>query len=416
MNKQTLLCATKLAALNMLAVSFTLTVFASTSPEKPVLADRDLLAAAGIPILAVESATNVGYAKLSEEQEASLTKLAHSLNRCGGFEMLPYSSNVDPRSPLITHVFGQLKKQSAKNAKFHPSTLAFNTVQDQPAIESAVKEVSESNIRSTVEFLAAFPEREHRSAQPNIHVAAMKTRLENMLAAATVPWKLDLISHNSTHQQTIRVRFPGAKRPGEIVVLGGHLDSINQEYWGNGQAPGADDNASGSADIIETMRILSTKTQSERTIDFFLYAGEEGGLLGSAEIAADYKKQNQDVIGVLQLDMTLFPGNGEFVLGSMTDFTSAWLRSYLETLNGIYIKAKIMDDKCGYGCSDHASWYRQGYPTLMPFEASFDGMNHNLHTSRDTIDSHSSFSHAAMFGKIALVFAMDLANSELREP
>jgi leucyl aminopeptidase len=389
---------------------------AAPSTLKPVLADRDLLAAAEIPILAVETTTNVGYAKLTEVQESHLTELAHKLNRCGGFEALPYSSSVDPMSPLITSVFGQLKAQSLKNQNYHPSTRAFLAVTENPLIDSALKEVTEANIRSTVEFLSSFPEREQRSDEPNKHVVAMKARLEDMLKSATVPWKIDLIAHNSTRQQTIRVRFPGAKRPSEIVVLGGHLDSINQEYWGNGQAPGADDNASGSADIIETMRILSTKAQPARTIDFFLYAGEEAGLLGSAEIAADYKKQNLDVIGVLQLDMTLFPGNGEFVLGSMNDFTSAWLRSYLETLNGLYIKAKILDDKCGYGCSDHASWYRQGYPTLMPFEASFDGMNHNLHTSRDTIDERSSFSHAAMFGKIALVFAMDLANSELREP
>jgi leucyl aminopeptidase len=118
----------------------------------------------------------------------------------------------------------------------------------------------------------------------------------------------------------------------------------------------------------------------------------------------------------MQLDMTLYAGSGQFVLGSMTDFTSAWLRSYFENINTLYIKAKIVNDKCGYGCSDHASWNRQGYPALMPFEATFNDMNHNLHTSNDVVDSNSNFTHSAMFAKIAVAYAMDLSNSTLREP
>ena len=99
----------------------------------------------------------------------------------------------------------------------------------------------------------------------------------------------------------------------------------------------------------------------------------------------------------------------------MTDFTSAWLRGYLVDLNDMYIKAKIINDKCGYGCSDHASWHKQGYPTIMPFEATFSGMNSNIHTARDVINPDSSFQHAAIFSKIALAIALDLGNSTLRE-
>ena len=181
-------------------------------------------------------------------------------------------------------------------------------------------------------------------------------------------------------------------------------------------APGADDNASGSANLLETLRIIANQKRPERSIEIFWYAGEESGLLGSAEIAKDYKAKNKDVIGVLQLDMTLYPGNGEFVMGSMTDFTSAWFRSYFENLNGLYTKAKIVTDKCGYGCSDHASWDKQGFPALMPFEATMNSMNENIHTARDTIDSNSNFAHSAMFSKVAVAIALDLGNSTLREP
>ena len=150
-------------------------------------------------------------------------------------------------------------------------------------------------------------------------------------------------------------------------------------------------------------------TPPARTIEIYWYAGEEGGLLGSAEIAKDAKDKAKKVVGVLQLDMTLFAGSGEFTLGSMTDFTSQEMRDLLVQINRDYIGANIVEDKCGYGCSDHASWYRNGYPTLMPFEATVKGMNGNIHTARDTVSSTSNFRHSAMFTKIALAFLMSLS-------
>lgn len=391
------------------------TALSSVAWSKPVIADLQLLEEAGITPLSTHFQTRVGYADLSLEQESQLQAVAHRHNRCGGYEALA-TDTLDPKHPLIANVFAALDLQDAKNRRFHPSTQHFDDVVNHPEIASALQEVSVDNIKKTVEFLSNFPDRHYLSAEPNRHVEAVQAQLLAMSKDAPFPVNVDLIEHRGIRQKSIRVRLTGSARPSEIVVLGGHLDSINQEWSGDHLAPGADDNASGSADMIETFRILLTKKQPERTIEIFLYAGEEGGLLGSAEIAKDYKEQGKNVVAVLQLDMTLFPGAGQFVLGSMTDFTSSWLRSYLETLNGIYIHAKIVEDECGYGCSDHASWYRQGYPTLMPFEATFDGMNHNLHTSRDVIDDKSDFEHAAMFARIALAMALDLGNSTLHEP
>jgi leucyl aminopeptidase len=151
-------------------------------------------------------------------------------------------------------------------------------------------------------------------------------------------------------------------------------------------------------------------------VEFFWYAGEESGLLGSAEIAQSYKAENKDVVAVLQLDMTLFPGAGEFVVGNVSDFTSAWLRQYLVALNDAYLQVQLIEDKCGYACSDHASWYRQGYPTLMPFESDTSRMNRKIHTDQDVISPQSSFRHSLVFAKIALAMVMDLGNSTERQP
>jgi leucyl aminopeptidase len=238
-----------------------------------------------------------------------------------------------------------------------------------------------------------------------------------MLSASRVPYQIDFIDHRNTKQKSLRVRLPGHARAGEVVVLGGHFDSINQG-WGGGSklAPGADDNASGSSNLLETLRVLIQQPQAARTIDFYWYAGEESGLLGSAEIARAAKEQNAQIVAVLQLDMTLFPGSGEFVIGSMNDFTSAWLRDFLVSINDTYLKVRIVEDACGYGCSDHASWYRQGYPTLMPFEATMRQSNRQIHTANDIVSNASSFRHSLVFSKIALIFAMEIGNSSMSQP
>lgn len=401
-----------------LASSFAGPSIALGAPNlKPVLADTKLLEKIGAPILARHHETQVGYSRLTPELEMKLSQAAHEAGRCGGFEALPEPKTLSESA--LELIFGELSAQAAKERRFSPSSRSFLATRAKPEIEIALSEVSESRLKETVEALSAYPSRSSQLSQPNAHVLALKARIDSLLAERISIGRsiqVELVDHSSTRQQSLRVRLPGLTRPSEIIVLGAHLDSTNQGWGGSSkQAPGADDNASGAANLLEALRILMSRPQTERTIEIIWYAGEEAGLLGSAEIAKSYRAAAHDVIAVLQLDMTLHPGDGEFTLGSMTDFTSPWLRSYLETLNELYLKARIVNDKCGYGCSDHASWHRQGYPTLMPFEASFDRMNPEIHSARDVINSSSNFRHSAMFTKIALAIALDLGNSSLRE-
>lgn len=380
---------------------------------KPILADLQDLKALNIPVLAQDQLSGVGYAVVTPVMQQRLQTRAHQVGKCGGFEALDTSVAFDSTSYFnaLTELSVQVQKeQSYAKAPFQMMSLERNA-----DIASALDEVSEANLRETVTWLSSFPNRYNKGTTPNAHIDGMKARLEAILKAGRIPYEISTIDHTSTAQKTIRVRLVGSERPDEIIVLGGHLDSINQSWFGGGNAPGADDNASGSANLVEAMRIISQKAQPKRTIEFFWYAGEESGLLGSAEVAKTYKGQAKNVIAVLQLDMTLFPGSGNFVLGNMTDFTSSWLRDYLKAMNDTYLHIQIVDDQCGYGCSDHASWFRQGYPTLMPFEATMKQSNQNIHTTKDTITPQMSFAHSAVYSKIAVVLAMDLANSNAKQ-
>lgn len=405
--------------LSSLLIISTTAFAAPAAQKKPILSDIRLLDAVGVPILERDEKLGVGFATIDADQEARISAKAHEWKRCGGFELLPMNASAKSREVLDS--FESLRQQDQRNQEFlNSKALKSEGLTRDARIASAVTDVKEENLKNWVTWFSSYPTRMHRSPQRMDAINALKAKLEETSRRSRFPVEISLVSHSSTPQSSLRARIVGSKRPNEIVVLGGHVDSVNQGMFGpnrSGAAPGADDNASGSANLLEALRIVLNQQQPERTIEFFWYAGEEAGLLGSAEIARSYKQANKDVIAVLQLDMTLHPGSGEFVLGSMTDFTSAWLRGILTDINALYVNnARVVDSRCGYGCSDHASWHKQGYPALMPFEATFDDGNKEIHTPRDVINNMSNFKHSAMFSKIAVAFAMGLGNSGLRAP
>lgn len=128
------------------------------------------------------------------------------------------------------------------------------------------------------------------------------------------------------------------------------------------------------------------------------------------------KAQKQDVIAVLQLDMTAYPGSGDMTISNVTDFTSPWLHDLIKQLNQTYVGLNIVDDKCGYGCSDHASWYHQGFSTAVPFESTTRTMNPKIHSREDVASPRLNFKHSAAITQLSLSFALELANTDRRAP
>lgn len=378
---------------------------AAMAGSTKILADTVFLKSLGIKPLMTDSELELSVAEVSDYQADNIAHAAHKFGKCGGFERLQSDSNIGESFNLM-----RLKKAQAQAYESIASP-AINT-EKNPNIEAATQQVSIDNLKANVQWLSSYPNRFYKNTK-STHVDDLAVRIKQMLEGISYSYQVEIITHNQIKQKSLKVRLEGKDRPQEIVVLGGHLDSITG-FGGGGNAPGADDNASGSSNILEALRILASQPQPSRTIEFFWYAGEEGGLIGSSEIAQAYKKSAQNVVGVMQLDMTLFPGEGELVIGDITDFTNPWLRNYLKTLNTYYVGAQWKEDKCGYGCSDHASWHRQGYATVMPFEAGVKTMNKNIHTAQDTVTPQLSFPHSVAFTKLAVAFAMDLGNSQLK--
>ncbi|RKP10787.1 hypothetical protein THASP1DRAFT_12350 [Thamnocephalis sphaerospora] len=209
-------------------------------------------------------------------------------------------------------------------------------------------------------------------------------------------------------QSSIIARFEGSKYPDETVIVGAHQDSVNMWMPAYGRAPGADDDGSGTVTILEAFRALvDGGFKPERSVEFHWYSGEEAGLLGSQAVAQAYRAQNRKIVAMLQNDMTGFLQSPE-VIGIVTDYVDGELTSLLKQLVDAYSGAKWRELRCGYACSDHASWTKAGYRSAFPFEADSLEANPNVHTVRDTIDT-ISFDHALRYAKIAVGFAVELS-------
>tara|TARA_B100001248_G_scaffold241870_1_gene208918 strand:+ start:28838 stop:30040 length:1203 start_codon:yes stop_codon:yes gene_type:complete len=379
--------------------------------SKPVMAEATLLKSLNIPMVAEDKAANVGVAYVNARQVHEISVASHALGRCGGYEDLELGDQKAMVNPLeeLQALSRAVAQEEANRYLKRNIKIDYNA-----EVAEAVKEVNADNLRETVVFLSSYPDRYNRGPSPNKHIEPMMERIAAVMQNYSHPYELRRIRHESTKQDSIGITLYGNQRPEELVILGGHLDSITQS-WTNKIAPGADDNASGSANLLEALRIFAANNQQpQRSIEIFWYGGEESGLLGSAEIAKNYRADNMEVISVMQIDMSLVPGAGKGVIGSIADFTTAWLRDLMLQINDHYVGLEVREFNCGYGCSDHASWFRQGFATFAPFEATMNTINRRIHTSDDVIDDRSDFLHSANFSKIALAYLMHMGNSDIR--
>ena len=171
----------------------------------------------------------------------------------------------------------------------------------------------------------------------------------------------------------------------EAVVLGAHYDHLG--FGGaNSAAPGetavhhgADDNASGTAMLVEVARILAAEGPFPRTILFAAFSGEERGLLGSAHYAANPAVPLPDTVAMVNLDMVgRLDGDQIIAHGTGTGTSLDALVDRLVAAHGF----EVAKEPGGFGPSDHSSFYARRIPVLHLFT----GSHSDYHRPTDTAD------------------------------
>jgi len=195
----------------------------------------------------------------------------------------------------------------------------------------------------------------------------------------------------------------------EVVICSAHSDSINSLSPINGRAPGADDDGSGVADFYEVFRVIvESGFRPARTLQFIGYAAEEVGLRGSQAIVSDYIQRGINVYGVYHNEMSGYPGRARSIT-ILEDYVDTSMTTFLKSLVSVYTSLPYATARCGYGCSDHASWTNGGFSAVCTAEDGPNGeVNPNMHRAADTLDN-IDMAFSLEFARLALATVIELS-------
>ena len=183
---------------------------------------------------------------------------------------------------------------------------------------------------------------------------------------------------------------PGLIEPEVIVIICGHLDSITMTNPYE-TAPGADDNGSGSATVVEAARILSDHN-FRYTIRYLCFGAEELGLIGSDFYAQEAAANGDSIIAVMNLDMILYAPDSLRQLFVPYNTLSQELAMNMENITATYVPELELNVQYSPGTtySDHASFWQQGYPALLGIEQGVDE-NPWYHQETDLLANYMEF-------------------------
>jgi acetylornithine deacetylase/succinyl-diaminopimelate desuccinylase-like protein len=162
-------------------------------------------------------------------------------------------------------------------------------------ILKALGSVSQENIYKTVEELQKFETRYSWEKQDEVANYLLKKFQEYGILV-----EFDEYYFRNKKWKNVVAIIPGRRKPKDIYMLIAHFDSISKQP--EISAPGADDNASGTAAVLEIARILKY-VQLESSIQFGIFSNEEQDRLGSRHFAKKARKEGLRIKGCINLDV-----------------------------------------------------------------------------------------------------------------
>ncbi len=188
----------------------------------------------------------------------------------------------------------------------------------------------------------------------------------------------------------------------EYIVLGAHYDhlglgeqnSLAPSLMGTVH-PGADDNASGTAGVIELGRVFAKAPKQKRGFLLLCFAGEEEGLLGSAYYVSHPLKPLNNAIAMINMDMIGRLRDNKVYVGGVG--TGSTFEKLLSAANERYHFQEDRSEAGGYGSSDHTSFTTKHVPTLF----FFSGLHSDYHKPSDTADKINAPEAARLLDEIA---------------
>ena len=267
--------------------------------------------------------------------------------------------------------------------------------QPDPAIERIVDRISAVAIKADIVTLASYPTRNAVTQHYRDAAAWAEQRLKSLGYATSMP-AFDIAANKmsptgrSLNVVADRIGTAGGRR--SLVIVSAHLDSVwappeHEPPNALAPAPGADDNASGSAGVLEIARVLSD-VPIEHDLRFILFGGEEEGLLGSERYVDKLlpMRDRKRIVAVVNMDMIAVDNNGaspNSVLlesGPVCRGIIAEMCTAAHTYTTLEVKTTLKPWN-----SDHVSFLKYGIPAVLVIEGD-DSENHRIHMAADSLD------------------------------
>ncbi len=234
------------------------------------------------------------------------------------------------------------------------------------------------------------------------HLAEVESFIEKELASYGLAVESDTFPYRGKNFRNIVGRL-SAQRGASLIILGAHFDSVEG-------TPGADDNASGLAVLLEAARLLS-RARLRSELLFCAFNLEELNMIGSTYFAKKLKAAEVKVEAMISLEMIgytdprpgsqkypiglswLYPERGDFIGVIGNWYSSSLLRRFTRQMRqvpGLPVETLSVPGNGGLvpavRLSDHSPFWDLGYPALMVTDTSFF-RNPHYHGPRDTLDT-----------------------------
>ena len=268
-----------------------------------------------------------------------------------------------------------------------------------PRIASFVAQVSKTALTANILALQNFVTR--YASYPGCEQAG--DYLYGYFSALGLRTEFDPFAFSSRSSRNIVATIPGTALPEYVVIVCAHYDSTTGSATGPTLAPGADDNASGTAAVMEIARILAGRS-FDFTLKFVCFSAEEWGLYGSKHYAQEAWNAGEKILGVLNMDMIAYTDALPEDLNVFTNDTSKWLGSWFVLCARQYAAVDLaIAANPGVRASDHSPFWDQGYSALLAIE-DYPLKNPYYHKTTDVLAT-LNLDFAAAVTKIVLAVA-----------
>ncbi|MBD3257509.1 M28 family peptidase [candidate division GN15 bacterium] len=351
----------------------------------------EALKAAGLSPELVAGAVSIDELAIDLNWQAAAIEGAELLHEDGGVRFYRVESGM-ARSELVVRGLKPVAdlpvRISVGRSVKVPDVRASKDLVD---LETLIAEISQDSLESYIGVLESHTPRNYGAAGNYASRDWLVSKLTGYGYDSVV---LDSFTYFSTPCQNVVAYKVGTTFPDHHIVVGAHRDAVPS-------SPGADDNGSGTAAVLEIARVLAD-VDLDQTMVFVLFDAEEVGLIGSEHYVDEAVANGDSITMMFNMDMIANEGNAndaKLYHGSQTTFCELFIDLADSLMNGFtgHLWGSI-------SASDHYPFQQAGIEVVMLHEYIFSSVYH----SPDDDSTHMDFPYCTKMtqGALATVYTI----------